>query len=235
MNNIGEKLYELRRNNNMSQEQIADLLDVSRQSISKWERGDAIPDIHNLEAISKVFGVSIDSIVIKGYRREERDVRESSFNQTNEQPIRNLIGDEVEDRERLKSQGTLFIIVAVVLYIIAGMSFIFFASVLEGALIFVVFGAIVALATGIIIYGSSLNEKAKRLYGRDGDGGDEDEKKSPTAKIISKILSLIALIVFFILGFQYGIWYIAWIAFPIAGVLGTVSQYIFPIKNDEVY
>ena len=47
----------------MSQEQLADRLGVSRQSVSKWELGEAAPDIGNLVAIGELFGVSLDALL----------------------------------------------------------------------------------------------------------------------------------------------------------------------------
>ena len=62
-NNLPDNLYELRRKNAISQEEFADKLGVSRQAVSKWERGEAYPDTENLIAISEIFGVTIDSLL----------------------------------------------------------------------------------------------------------------------------------------------------------------------------
>ena len=59
---IADKLYGLRIKNGMSQEDIADRLGISRQSIQKWETGIGLPTINNLVKISEIFGVSIDYI-----------------------------------------------------------------------------------------------------------------------------------------------------------------------------
>ncbi len=60
---IGEKIAELRRTNNMSQEELADRLGISRQSVSKWESGQSLPDIEKLPLLSDIFHVSIDYLV----------------------------------------------------------------------------------------------------------------------------------------------------------------------------
>ena len=57
------KLTELRRREGLSQEQLADRLGVTRQSVSKWESGSAMPELSKLIAISDLFGVTIDSLV----------------------------------------------------------------------------------------------------------------------------------------------------------------------------
>lgn len=61
--NFSEKLKELRKTKNMSQEQLAEKLYVSRQAITKWENGTGLPDIANLIAISALFNESLDNLL----------------------------------------------------------------------------------------------------------------------------------------------------------------------------
>lgn len=58
---LGEKLIQLRRERGYSQEQLANMLDVSRQSVSKWEADQSTPEISKLISISEIFGVSVDT------------------------------------------------------------------------------------------------------------------------------------------------------------------------------
>ena len=58
-----EKLVVLRKQNLLSQEQLAEKLNVTRQTISKWEIGDTTPDINQVKIISKIFNISIDELV----------------------------------------------------------------------------------------------------------------------------------------------------------------------------
>ena len=60
---IGEKLYLLRKNKNISQEEIAEILNTSRQAVSKWERDESKPDIDKLILMAKLFNVSIDYLL----------------------------------------------------------------------------------------------------------------------------------------------------------------------------
>lgn len=61
---IGERICSYRKNRNMSQEELATLLNVSRQTISKWETGETLPDVYNSVAIAKMFHVSLDVLVL---------------------------------------------------------------------------------------------------------------------------------------------------------------------------
>ena len=57
------KLYQLRKQKGLSQEELANRLNVSRQTISKWEVGDSTPDMEKLVAISDLFEISLDKLV----------------------------------------------------------------------------------------------------------------------------------------------------------------------------
>lgn len=67
--NFSEKLTVMRRGRGMSQEQLADRLGVTRQSVSKWESGAATPELTKLVALSELFHVSVDYLV-KDYAEE---------------------------------------------------------------------------------------------------------------------------------------------------------------------
>ena len=55
---LGKKIIEMRKNSKLSQEQLAEKLDVTRQTISNWENGKFYPDIDALVKISKFFNIS---------------------------------------------------------------------------------------------------------------------------------------------------------------------------------
>lgn len=60
---FAETLTRLRREKGLSQEQLADLTDVSRQAVGKWEAGRSMPDLPRLIALADLFGVSLDALV----------------------------------------------------------------------------------------------------------------------------------------------------------------------------
>lgn len=61
---FNNKLYELRKQKGLSQEELANRLNVSRQTVSKWEIGESTPDMEKLVAIGDLFGVSLDELVL---------------------------------------------------------------------------------------------------------------------------------------------------------------------------
>lgn len=62
--NFGERLQELRKQKNLSQEQLADLLHVSRQTISRWETSQTTPDLSSLEKLCELYEMSYDELLL---------------------------------------------------------------------------------------------------------------------------------------------------------------------------
>lgn len=73
---LSEKLYKLRKKSGLSQEQLAEQLNVSRQAISKWESGAAVPESEKLIIISEYFKVSVDYL-LKDVDEEEQKGQEN--------------------------------------------------------------------------------------------------------------------------------------------------------------
>ena len=59
---LQENIYILRRKAGLSQEQLAERLEVTRQTVSKWETGRSVPDLEKLEAMARVFGVTLNEL-----------------------------------------------------------------------------------------------------------------------------------------------------------------------------
>lgn len=59
---IGMNIRILRKKNKMSQEALAERIDVSRQTVAKWENDEALPDIHKCKVLAEIFSVSLDQL-----------------------------------------------------------------------------------------------------------------------------------------------------------------------------
>ena len=92
---LGEKIRGARKSTGMTQEQLAGILGVSRQAVTKWESGKGLPDIENLRIMAKALNVSIDYLL-----EDETDL---DFSVTRE--AINL--DDYEDKGRWKKKATL--------------------------------------------------------------------------------------------------------------------------------
>ena len=67
---LSDKIVGLRKSNGMSQEDLAEKLDVSRQAISRWESGAAMPDANNILQLSKLFDVTTDYLLNDDYQSD---------------------------------------------------------------------------------------------------------------------------------------------------------------------
>ncbi|MEG0180456.1 MAG: helix-turn-helix transcriptional regulator [Terrisporobacter sp.] len=61
--NFNEKLLNLRKQKGLSQDELGEILDVSRQSISKWENGQSYPDFEKLILLSNFFDITLDELM----------------------------------------------------------------------------------------------------------------------------------------------------------------------------
>ena len=97
--NLPNNLYEIRRQAGLSQEEFAEKLGVSRQAVSKWERGEAYPDTENLIVISEMFGVTIDELLKSdniSADTEAPKAEEPEEEATDEGAFRVNLGDKVK-------------------------------------------------------------------------------------------------------------------------------------------
>lgn len=78
--NLNENIAVQRKMKNLSQDELASKLNVSRQAISKWETGKTSPDIENLMQLSKIFGITVDKLIGNEFKEvEETFVENHTF------------------------------------------------------------------------------------------------------------------------------------------------------------
>ena len=78
---ISKRLKELRTANGFSQEKLAELLDVSRQTISSWENERSYPDVHNLIMLCDIYSVSLDDLMKGDIEMMKKEVAKTSLRQ----------------------------------------------------------------------------------------------------------------------------------------------------------
>ena len=96
---LGENIARLRAERGLSQGELAEALDVSRQSVSKWETGTSVPELDKLLRLSEVFGVSLDRLV-KGETGEEKgpeqkDTLPETEERTQAMPLARMVAGSV--------------------------------------------------------------------------------------------------------------------------------------------
>ena len=101
---LGETIYRLRTERNLSQGDLAELLEVSRQSVSKWENDSAVPDLAKIVKLSEVFGVSLDELV-KGEKapHAQAEVQGPEVTQTEAPAVSAQEVNEIAIRTKIKT------------------------------------------------------------------------------------------------------------------------------------
>ncbi len=146
---LSEKLYKLRKNSGLSQEQLAEQLHVSRQAISKWESGTAVPESEKLITISNYFGVSLDYLLKDG---EEDKVKAA---------------DSTTEEKSKMIAGIIICIAGIVAMIICGLLSIFSpkaSNQIRGSSVIMIDGngIVLMLAVVAIIVGAGILLKGKK-------------------------------------------------------------------------
>lgn len=127
--NISEKIQILRRDREWSQDELAEKLEVSRQSVSKWESGKALPDSEKILALAKLFDVSTDFLL--------RDEQEPLFADDGQDPVdedlegdpaANYVPDITEKKKHRLSSKKIVAIVVAVCIVIAAITPLFFGG-----------------------------------------------------------------------------------------------------------
>lgn len=200
---IGERLYNLRKEKNMSQEDLANVLDVSRQTVSKWETGESTPDFNKICPLCEYFGITSDEL-LSGKQ--------------------NIIEAKKEDK---KAKFARNIAISVALYIISLVAIIGTSTIGQEILGVCLFFTIIAIATGLIIYSAIVYGKDKEKEKK----SKEATRRNEVAKSITDIIGLIGVVVYFLVSFTTGAWHITWIIFLIIGVCNAIVRLIFGLKK----
>lgn len=96
---IANRLQQLRKKNNLSQEELAEKIGISRQAVSKWERAEASPDTDNLILLSKLYKVSLDELLrTESEPLEAVSLKKEDYGYT-EEPVREKLPDDYTDEE----------------------------------------------------------------------------------------------------------------------------------------
>lgn len=136
---IGDRLLKLRKERNLSQEELANVLDVSRQTISKWETNQSMPDFDKIVPLCNYFNITTDELLTG----KENIVEANSIN--------------------VKSNFARNIAIAVALYIMSLVAIIIFSAQFDQPIIGVsLFFTLIAIATGLLIYNGIYYKKESK-------------------------------------------------------------------------
>lgn len=220
--NIGDKILELRKIHGYSQEDIANKLNVSRQTISKWETNQSLPDSDKIVPLCELFNISTDELLMNNAHIDK--VNTKSF----------TIRDENYKKLILKNKRKFAInlCVSIFLYFISIMWIILSEGLgIQEELGVVGFLGIASIATVIIIYTSIVHSNDKKEL----EEYKEKNKKieNPSVKAINQILALIVLVIYMIISFATGAWHITWIMWVVYSIAAEIVELLFKLGEKK--
>ncbi len=218
---LADKIIEQRKKNGWSQEELAEKMDVSRQSISKWESAQSVPDMGRIVRLSQLFGVSTDYLL-----KDELEQPEFTPSAESEDPLRTVSMEEASTFLQVREQNAARIAVGVMLCILSPILIIFLSGAREAgrlaltetqavglglALLFVLVGCAVALFVSCGLRASQFEylekEPIDTLYGVDGMVRDRREKFRPAFSrqiTVGIVLCVVAVLPLFLSFFLFG-------------------------------
>ena len=208
---LGERLLELRKSKHLSQEELAFKLDVTRQTVSKWETDQSTPDFDKIMPLCELYGITSDEL-LTGIKNEEEQ---------GENP------KETNKKKRLGLVISIFLFFLAVAWVVLaddGLN-------LPDGVYVPIFLLVVALGVCIIVYfyaGTGNNKKKEKK--------EEKTYATKSEKVFDAVKGLIAIAVLFIylgISFLTGAWYITWIIWPMYAVVMRIVELCMLLKGDE--
>ncbi|MET3617623.1 transcriptional regulator with XRE-family HTH domain/multisubunit Na+/H+ antiporter MnhG subunit [Peptoniphilus olsenii] len=122
---FADKLINLRKKNNWSQEELAEKMNVTRQSVSKWEGAQSVPDLEKIIKLSQIFGVSLD------YLLKEEIEDEEYFDYEEETRVRKFTLEEMHEYVKIRFENSKNVATGVYLSIISSVPLLLLLAISE--------------------------------------------------------------------------------------------------------
>lgn len=206
---LANKLLELRKKKGLSQEEVADRLGVSRQTVSKWETGMSTPDFDKIGPLCELYEISTNELLNVNYDAPKFEKEDQS----------------------IKRKRAILLVVAVFLYITCVIPVLFTDTGLDEIVGVVIMFVMIAFATCLIIYRGAMysNNTSKPTL-----TPKNETKANSVFKILSSVLGILTVIIYLLISFITGAWYITWIIFLIFGLVKAIIKLFFVLNGEEV-
>ena len=202
---LGQRLIELRKAKHLSQEEVAEKLNVTRQTVSKWETDQSSPEFDKILPLCELYEVSTDEL-LTGRKEEEKELVSNTKDNNKERTLGLVI-------------GILLYFIAVA-WIIGSVAALKLNPVLSTAIFIVICG----VATCVIVY-------TRIVYKKGRDESKENEDK--LYKQLEEIGGLLAVIIYLVVSFKTGAWHITWIVWLIYPLVMSIIKLALSLRGKE--
>ena len=212
MNNLGERLFKLRRDKKLSQEEVADKLNVTRQTVSKWETDQSLPDFDKVVPLCELYGITPDELFIE--LKEKETTKNSEF----------VI--DLEEEKLKSSKKAKGIAISVVLYFLSCVWILISIPVMNmnPVVACALFLLICGVATGIIVYVCIKYKKIKT---------PKETETDILRKQISSVAAILITIIYLVISFKTMAWHLTWIIWIIFGLFEEILKLIFMLRGNK--
>ena len=204
---IGEKIYSLRKKYNLSQEELANELNVSRQTVSKWEVGESCPDFDKIVPLCELFGISTEEL-LRDKKIEEKEVVAST-------------------EKKVDITKAVLICISIFLYFLAIISTIVLEEVahLNDGITAASFLFLCGLGTILLVFTLLTRKSSKEVK------AEKIKKKNPLLNSVISIVSLVTTITYLLVSFLTMAWHITWIIWLVYAVVVEIIKLVFSLKG----
>ncbi len=208
---LGTRLIELRKSKHLSQEEVAYKLNVTRQTISKWETDSSTPDFDKIIPLCELFEISPDELLTGNKKNIKEETEKIEDNIT------------IDEKKKKRTEG---LVISILLYFLSIAWIMISIPVLKinpivGTAIFIL---ICGVATCIIVYSNIVYRKEKT---------EQEEKQNKLYKQIESILSMITLIIYLAVSFTTMAWHITWFIWLIYALVMEIIKLLISLKGDD--
>lgn len=236
--NLGERLFELRKVKNLTQDDVAEKLNVTRQTISKWETNQSTPDFDKIVPLCELYEISPNELLTgEKEKKEEQDTidnensNEFNWNEAkkhlftrgkdNEENYENMTKNQIKRKSAEVVSRSILIFFIAIAYAGIGTTVLMINPIIVGCTFLILIGWGV---TRIVKHYMSIPKFEKTK---------EEEKQDKILKQITDIIGGIGLAIYFIISFTTMAWHITWIIFIIIGLVNQIVKLIFMLKGDN--
>ena len=207
---LGERLTCLRKQKNLSQEEVANQLNVSRQTVSKWELDQSLPDFDKIMPICNLYEISSEELLTGTKNTKEETIIEET--------------ESEKRKQRKRASGIVTSVLSFFMAIVWIMTSIaaFKIHPVVGAGIFLL---ICGISTCMIIYTQMVYKRATT---------PKERKQNKLYKMIHEIASITTLIIYLVISFITHAWHITWIVWIIFALFMKIVKLILSLRGEEI-
>lgn len=225
---FGQRLFEMRKSKGLSQENAAEKLGVTRQTVSKWETDQTTPDLDKIIPLCELFGVTSQELLTG--KKTENLLNNSCCTQAEtKEKLQNNKAEYKPYTEKLNSYRKRHAVltgIAVGMYILSVTVFIVFEN---PKIMLISFFSLIAAATAIIVFSAMSKPKEIKPLEK-----TQLSKEAKLAKDIKNIISSVVLIIYLSVSFLTGAWYITWILWVVFALICEIINLVFRMKGVEI-